>query len=155
MASLALPPAVRESSSMRIVNTTMRELSWSFPGSEPIAFFCECHSPNCFSAVWVSPDVFDATVAGHRDWMLLEGHKPSARWHATSSAPSPAARTALRILPDLDGGTPRPLEKQRSFDSADGPGKQAGTRTSDRTPLSPGQAARADTQTNGGRDGNH
>jgi hypothetical protein len=139
-ASLALPPAVRESSSMRTVNTTMRELSRSFPGSEPIAFFCECHSPSCFSAVWVSPDVFDATVAGHRDWMLLEGHRPSGRWRAGAPGPSPATRTRLRVLPDLDDGAPRPPREQPELQLRRPPREAAMTGAPDRaaTPDLPG-----------------
>jgi len=76
--SRAAREVTRESSSMRAINTTMRELSGSYARSEPIAFFCECLNPYCFSVVWMRADVFDATIAGHTGWMLLEAHRPSA-----------------------------------------------------------------------------
>ena len=102
----------RESSSIRTVNTTMRELSGSFTGSEPIAFFCECRNPHCFSSVWMSASVFDATVAGHTGWMLLEGHEPSALWHTRGLAPLPETSRALRAVPDA---RPEAPGKQRSI----------------------------------------
>jgi hypothetical protein len=91
----------RESSSIRTVNATMRELSGSFTGSEPIAFFCECRNSNCFASVWMSASVFDATVAGHTGWMLLEGHEPSALWHTRGFPPLPETSRALRAVPDV------------------------------------------------------
>ena len=102
----------RESSSIRTVNTTMRELSGSFTGSEQIAFFCECCDPNCFSSVWMSASVFDATVAGHTGWMLVEGHEPSALWHTRELPPLPAT---LRAVADEAGdGAPRPTTTHRN-----------------------------------------
>jgi hypothetical protein len=110
----AVPEAGRESTSMRTVNTTMRELSGSFARSEPIAFFCECRDPTCFGAVWMTRDMFDATVAGHTDWMLLEGHEPSALWHTRELPPVPVTRGALRAVPDADDGVLKPTSKPRS-----------------------------------------
>jgi hypothetical protein len=74
----AVQATMRESSSMRTVNTNMRDVSAPLALSDPIAFFCECGSPSCYSPVWMSAEVFDATVAGHSEWMLLAGHQPSA-----------------------------------------------------------------------------
>jgi len=104
----------RESTSMRIVNTTMRELSGSFACREPIAFFCECHDPKCFGVVWMTADVFDATIAGHTGWMLLKGHEPSALWHTREPPPAPATRRGLRAVPDIPEEAPRPIRKPRS-----------------------------------------
>ena len=112
--SVAVPVAVRTSSSMRTINMTMRDLSGSFRRSEPIAFFCECDSPTCFSAVWMSPDVYDATVASHTGWMLLEGHEPSALWHTSERPPTLGTGGALRAVPDAEHEAPQELKKHRS-----------------------------------------
>jgi len=105
--------ATRESSSMRTINTTMRELSGSFAHSEPIAFFCECRNPKCFSVVWMTADVFDATIGGHTDWMLLDEHEPSALWHTRALPPAPEARRKPRAVPDPGHRAPRPIRKPR------------------------------------------
>lgn len=89
----AAPAGARESSPMRTVNAAMREGARAFSRSEPIAFFWECHDPICFSAAWMSQDVFDATVAGHRGWMLFDGHEPSTLWHTRELPPAPARPT--------------------------------------------------------------
>ena len=99
---------------MRTVNTTMRELSGSFARPEPIAFFCECRDPTCFGAVWMLADVFDATVVGHRGWMLLERHEPSAPWHTREPPPVPATRRAARAILASDDGAPEPIRKPGS-----------------------------------------
>jgi hypothetical protein len=106
--------AGRESTSMRGVNTTVRALSGSFTRSEPIAFFCECHDPTCFGAVWMTPATFDATISGHTSWMLLEGHEPSALWHTRELRPTPATRRAPCVLSDTDDTAPRPITKSRT-----------------------------------------
>jgi len=107
-------PAVgaRASSSMREVNMLMRQVSGSFAGSDPIAFFCECRIPTCYSVVWMSAPAFDANVVDSAAWLLAEDHDPSGpppmkqtasagtvdativvgdRMHATTSCPSPIA----------------------------------------------------------------
>jgi hypothetical protein len=86
-----VPAAARRSSLMRAVNLTMRELSGSFQRSEPIPFVCECDNLICFSVVWMSADVFDAAVAGHTGWVVVEGHEPSSLWHAGELPPTPGA----------------------------------------------------------------
>jgi len=110
----AVAEAVRESSTMRTVNTTMRELSGSFLHSEPIAFFCECDDPTCFGAVWMTSDVFDATIAGHTGWMLLVGHEPSALWHTREVPPVPATCQTLRAVSHTEDRAPRSRRKHRS-----------------------------------------
>ena len=112
--SAAVPAAARTSSSMRTVNMTMGDLSGSFRRSEPIAFFCECDSPICFSAVWMSPEVYDATVAGHTDWMLLERREPSALWHMSERPPTSGTGGALRAVPDAEHEAPQEIKRHRS-----------------------------------------
>lgn len=107
----AVSEAGRESTSMRVVNTTMRELWGSFARREPIAFFCECHDPTCFGVVWMTAEVFDATIAGHTGWMLLEGHEPSALWHTREAPPVPGTGWALHAVLDIDDEAPRPVRK--------------------------------------------
>jgi hypothetical protein len=70
---------LRESSSMRDVNIRMRQVSGSFALSDPIAFFCECRVPTCYSVIWMSARVFDAHVAGSAEWLLAEHHERSER----------------------------------------------------------------------------
>lgn len=105
-----LAKASRESSPVRTVNATIRELSRA---SEPIAFFCECRDPTCFGAVWMTSAAFDVAIAGHTGWMLLEGHAPSALWHTREPPPAPGARRALRAVPDTEAEAPAPTKKSR------------------------------------------
>jgi hypothetical protein len=88
----------RKSASMRTINTTMRELSQPLAHCEPIAFFCECQNPTCCATVWMTAEVFDATVADHTGWMLLPGHEPSALWHTRHLPPAPATGRTLRVV---------------------------------------------------------
>jgi hypothetical protein len=111
--SRAARKATRESSSMRTINTTMRELSGSFARSAPIAFFCECGNPSCFSVIWMTADGFDTTIAGHRGWMLLETHEPSALWPTRALRPSPETSQTPRAVADAGHGPPRASRKQR------------------------------------------
>jgi hypothetical protein len=67
----------RASSSMREANMLMRQVSGSFARSDPIAFFCECRIPTCYSVVWMSAPVFDANVEGGAEWLLSHDHEPS------------------------------------------------------------------------------
>jgi hypothetical protein len=78
--SVAEPGAVRASSSMRSVNTSMRQVSGSFALADPIAFFCECGIPGCYSVVWMSALSFDATVEDRTGWLLADAHTPSQPW---------------------------------------------------------------------------
>jgi hypothetical protein len=105
--------STRESSSMRTVNASMRALSGSFPRSEPIPFFCECHDPDCFSTVWMTADIFDATIAGHTGWMLVEHHDPSALWHTKELPPAPETRRTVRTNSEIEERAPRPARKRR------------------------------------------
>lgn len=75
--SVVASDTVRASSSMRSVNTSMRQVSESFALADPIAFFCECAIPSCYSVVWMSASSFDATVEDRTDWLLAETHTPS------------------------------------------------------------------------------
>jgi hypothetical protein len=72
-------PAVgaRASSSMREVNMLMRQVAGSFTHSDPIAFFCECRIPTCYSVVWMSAPVFDEKVVASAEWLLADNHEPS------------------------------------------------------------------------------
>lgn len=69
--SVVVSSEVRASSSMRKVNASMREVSGSFALADPIAFFCECAIPSCYSVVWMSASSFDAAVEGRTDWLLV------------------------------------------------------------------------------------
>jgi hypothetical protein len=60
----------------------------------------------------MSLDVFDRTVAGQTGWMLVEGHEPSARWHARELPPVPEASRALRTVPDASDEASRPIRKR-------------------------------------------
>jgi hypothetical protein len=82
-------PAIRAraSSSMRKVNMLMRQVSGSFAGSDPIAFFCECRTPTCYSVVWMSAPVFDANVGDSAEWLLADDHDPSGPPPMQQTAP--------------------------------------------------------------------
>jgi hypothetical protein len=87
--SAAVPVAVRESSSMRNVNESMRQVSGSFALADPIAFFCECEIPACYSVVWMSASSFDAMVTRQTGWLLAETHKPSMPWRPREPSHDP------------------------------------------------------------------
>jgi hypothetical protein len=58
----------------RRINDLMRESLQARPGSAPIAFFCECSSPGCFSTVWLTGEDYDAR-RGSPGWVpLAPGH---------------------------------------------------------------------------------
>ena len=86
--------ARRESSFMRGVNRNIGQLSETFSDSGPIAFFCECQSAACHSAIWMSMAAFATTVADRTSWLLLEGHEPSAS-HRQPRVSRPAAEEYL------------------------------------------------------------
>ena len=91
----------RDSNLMRSVNTNLRQRSEMLAGNEPIAFFCECANPSCYSPLWMSVTVFDERLADQPGWVLHEGHEPSALWHRREPLPT---RTSLRArsAPDPD-----------------------------------------------------
>jgi hypothetical protein len=93
----AAPTVVRPSNLMRSANRNLRDLSSRLLHSEPIAFFCECRSPECFSIIWMSELAFDATVSDSAAWLLVEGHEPSEPGPASPAAAS-ADPTAPRQL---------------------------------------------------------
>jgi len=108
--SLEVPGVVRASSLMRSTNNNLRRLSGASTFSEPIAFFCECRSPACYSVIWIQLAAFDLLVAGQDGWLLVEGHEPSARWrpkdpflptssHARRTAKPPARSTGWWAAP--------------------------------------------------------
>ncbi len=94
--SIAAPSAQRESSLMQSINRNLRQRTDSLADPDPIAFFCECQSADCYSAVWMSAATFDATRASDdRGWLLADGHEPSVLWEASALVPSPAATSAV------------------------------------------------------------
>jgi hypothetical protein len=95
----------RDSNLMRSVNTNLRQRSESLSGAEPIAFFCECASPSCYSPLWMSATVFDGKLMDQPGWMLHEGHEPSALWHRREPLPT---RTSLRARPAPEPDTTEP-----------------------------------------------
>jgi hypothetical protein len=105
-------PATRESRVVRTMNVTMRELSGSLARSEAIGFFCECANAACFSVVWMTPCVFDRTIAGHTGWMLLDGHEPSALWHTRAPAPLPVTSRAPRAVDTARRAAPNQIRRQ-------------------------------------------
>jgi len=64
---------------MRDVNRNLRHLSENLGPLEPVAFFCECQSPTCYSAIWMSVAAYDATLTDRESWLLLAGHEPGVR----------------------------------------------------------------------------
>jgi hypothetical protein len=95
----------RDSNLMRSVNTNLRQRSETLSADEPIAFFCECASPNCYSPLWMSASVFDAKLTDQPGWMLHADHEPSALWHRRQPLPS---RTSLRTRPASEPETTAP-----------------------------------------------
>ena len=89
--------AMRESSIMRSVNRGMREVSGVFALPNPIAFFCECDNPTCYSVVSISAGAFDEAVENDSGWLLVEGHQPSAssRVRPTRADTGDRSRTEL------------------------------------------------------------
>lgn len=71
---------LRESGVMHRVNANLRELSESFPHSEPLAFFCECRNAACYSVISMSAAEFDVTEANRIGWLLVDGHESSTPW---------------------------------------------------------------------------
>ena len=103
---LAHPSSRRDSNLMRSVNTNLRQRSETLAVDEPIAFFCECASPNCYSPLWMSAMVFDARLT-QPAWLLHDGHEPSALWHRREPLPS---RTSLRPRPAPEPEIAEPTE---------------------------------------------
>jgi hypothetical protein len=89
---------LRASGSMRSINTSMRQVSGSYALADPIAFFCECEIPTCYSVVWMSASSFDATVEDESGWLLAEAHTPSqlrpVQEPSSGATLSPAAEDA-------------------------------------------------------------
>lgn len=99
---LAAP--TRDSSLMRSVNVSMRQLADTLPDErELIPFFCECQTPSCYSAAWMAANTFDAAVAAETGWLLLDGHKPSVPWRQEDP---PSSRGTERFP---DAAEPRDL----------------------------------------------
>jgi hypothetical protein len=92
--------ARRESRLMHSVNTNLRERTEASPGSDPIAFFCECGDATCYLPMWMAVEAFDAMVAAETGWLLLDGHEPSGLWHRREPLPtrvSPRSRALGQI----------------------------------------------------------
>ena len=87
--------ACRDSSAMRDVNKSMRRMSGSFALADPIAFFCECELPSCYSAVWMSAEGFDATVTNGATWLLTETHNASVSHRPEAASADEPAVPAL------------------------------------------------------------
>jgi hypothetical protein len=62
---------------MRSVNASIRQLTQTFTYADPIIFFCECDTPDCYGAIAMSGDAFDAWIADRAGWLLLDGHSSS------------------------------------------------------------------------------
>lgn len=93
---LVHPSSRRDSNLMRSVNTNLRQRSETLAADEPIAFFCECARPSCYSPLWMSATVFDGKLTDQPGWLLHDGHEPSALWHRRQPLPT---RTSLRARP--------------------------------------------------------
>lgn len=88
------PPAQRESSLMQSINGTLRQRPEALADPDPIAFFCECRRPGCYSTVWMSAAGFDARMSEESGWLLAEGHEPSALWEGSAPVPSTVGAAA-------------------------------------------------------------
>ena len=81
---------------MRKVNNNLRHLSEPSAHSEPVAFFCECQNPSCYSPVWISLAAYDAIVEDRRAWLPLESHEACATLFERKSEITPTNPVTLR-----------------------------------------------------------
>lgn len=79
--------ARRQSTLMRSVNRYMRQLTDPFGSADPIMFFCECGTANCYAVIPMTGAAFDLKCGNEPGWLLLEGHRPSKRWGRTDTVP--------------------------------------------------------------------
>jgi len=107
--------AQRKSSSMRNVNSRMREDSASLAPSDSIPFFCECESPTCYSSIWISVADFDAVVVAETGWLLVEGHEPSAAWQPREASPTRETMRSAPERPSADLEASRPIGAHWGF----------------------------------------
>ena len=73
-------PAARESPAentahKRQINDAIRETVEGRAPNAAIAFVCECGSPGCFTAVWLSVEDYDAARTDDAWTVLAPGHE--------------------------------------------------------------------------------
>jgi hypothetical protein len=105
---------LRDSRFMRGVNRNLGLLSVALGHPDPVMFFCECRRASCYAPIFMPLAAFDATVVGQLEWLLAEGHAPSAASVTAESAPvagtppTPALRwRGGRRLVDATGAAKR------------------------------------------------
>jgi hypothetical protein len=74
METIAIDPATQK----RRINDMMREGLQAQDPNEPIPFFCECDSKDCFDVVWRTGPQYDE-ARRDANWRALTEHAPSGR----------------------------------------------------------------------------